>query len=348
MNIIKTSEYEDGYTCPICTEKFKEKDNILLIKHFDLKDKAEKIGDSRKRKHIFHDQCMKEYIESNQENDVLCPLDRGKIHSLINVRYYEIVALNIINFSHNYYELLDKYSQNHIKCVSIIDHINLNYKDVNGKTLLYCACQRGNLKLIKQLIKIGGNPAIADDNGFTPLMAAVNHNYLQIVKYLLTLPEIINEINYTDTKGKTAIEYAYDYGHFQCLKEILTVNGLDNRILQKILNKYKSNKNGEGIHNPLILEIKDIIRKYLKIAPIQKIIIPITLTKSKFLITHQKYVEDMRTFAPDIERNPDIFDLIYQPSEANTTVNIPETSQSEINALLSFDKKQDDLIYKPI
>jgi hypothetical protein len=250
MNIIKTSEYEDDYTCPICKEKFKEKDNILLVKHCGSQGKPEKIGDSRKRKHIYHDQCIQDYINS-VEDEALCPLDRERIHSLINVRYYEIVALNIINFSHNYYELIDKYVQNGVICVSIIDRINLNYKDVNGKTLLYCACQRGDLKLIKQLVKLGSSPTIADDNGFTPLMATVNHDYLKIVRYLLTLPDVIHKINYVDNKGKSALDYAQECGHLQCLKYLLNVDGLDHLTLEKIFNKCRFTKK----RDPLILDM---------------------------------------------------------------------------------------------
>jgi ankyrin repeat protein len=291
---------------------------------------------------------MKDYIDSIQD-DVLCPLDREKIHSLINVRYYEIIALNIINFSNNYYELLDKYSQNNVMCVSIIDHINLNYKDVNGKTLLYCACQRGNLRLVRQLVKIGGNATIADDNGFTPLMAAVNHNYFKIVKYLSTLPEVIKEINYTDVRGKTAVEYAFEKGHLHCLKDLLTVDGLDSGILQKILNKYQSIKKVDPLYNPMILEIKELIRKYLKLVPAQKIKIPITLVRSNYPIPlHKRHINNSVYFDPDVENNPDVLDLIYQPMSPNDNIQVPETSDSEINDLLSFNKRQDDLIYQPM
>lgn len=315
MNIIKTSEYEDDYTCPICTEKFKENDAILLVKHCSSGNRSEKIGLARKRKHIFHDQCMREYIDSIQDEDILCPLDRELIQSLINVRYYEIVALNIINFSHNYYELLDKYTKKNITSVSIIDRINLNYKDVNGKTLLYCACQRGNLKLVRQLVKIGSNPVIADDNGFTPLMAAVNHNYLKIVKYLLTLPEVIAEINYVDHRGNTAIEYADQCHHLQCLKELVNVSGADHRVLNRILTKYRFAKDCD----PLINEIKDSIRKYLKLLPVPKIALPITLTKSSDPPRPKMEDHDDHelSFNPDIDTHPEILDLIYQPSESN-------------------------------
>jgi hypothetical protein len=330
MNIIKASEYEDDQMCSICQEKFKDKDVVLLIKHCDSSGKTEKIVTSRKRRHIFHESCMTRYIDSTAE-DISCPLDREKITCLVNARYYEIVALNIINFSHNYYELLDK----NISCVSIIDHVNLNYKDINGKTLLYCAAQRGNLKFIRRLVRLGGSPIIPDDNGFTPLMAAISHGYKKIVRYLLSLPEVTTDINRQDAKGLSAIEYALECGHIDCVKNVLAIDGVSHDVLHNILKKEHPEVNG-------------LIKKYLGLAQPKKIEVPINLTKGNCVVPSRKIPEHLMAFSPDIENNPELIDLLYQPTgPERSDTQVIDYTKSEIDVLNSYDKTCDDLIYIP-
>lgn len=370
MNIIKTSNYEGDYICPICREKFKENDPIYLIKHHDHNgQKPEKINQSRKRKHIFHESCIMTYIEENQKQhnqyvegewDNLCPLDREKITRLITVKYYEIAALNIINFSHNYYELIDKFNNKDIINVSVIDRINLNYKDINGKTLLYCACQRGNLKLLKQLVKMGGQPTISDDSGFTPLMAAVTHNYLSVVKYLLRLPSVVESINHIDDRGKTAIEYAYDYKKFNCLLELLKVPGLDNKVLAELLEKYQklmpSDVSYLGCHE-IENTIKNKIKRYLNIplltkTEIKKLNISEVMGKIPQLYsrTETHKATDIQILNIDIEKNPDLLDLIYQPLNLveNQSEIATKLGSNELSNLLKYEKLEPDLIYCPL
>ena len=365
MNIIKTNNYEGDYICPICREIFKENDEIYLVKHHDDNNsRPEKIDQSRKRKHIFHGPCMLEYIEQkekshqnhDQECDHECPLDRQKINKLITVKYYEIAALNIINFSDNYYELLDKFSKKDVVYVSIIDRINLNYKDINGKTVLYCAAQRGDLKLVKQLIKLGAHPTIADDNGFTPLMASVTHNFISIVKYLLKLPSVINEINYIDDKDKTAIEYAYDYRRFQCVLELLKVKGLNHRILLNLLNQYQKIKPNDPTYagcQTIINEIKIKIKKYLKIPNITKLEIkklnmPDGLQNkvpTMYYKINDPRENEHKVLNVDIDKNPELLDLIYNPID-NKTVPL-SYKMNELNSLLRYEQFDPDLIYQP-
>ena len=365
MNIIKTNNYEGDYICPICREIFKEKDEIYLVKHYDdHNNRPEKIAQSRKRKHIFHGSCILEYIkqkEKSHQNDAIecdheCPLDRQKINRLITVKYYEIAALNIINFSDNYYELLDKFSKKDVIYVSIIDRINLNYKDINGKTVLYCAAQRGDVKLVKQLIKLGAHPTIADDNGFTPLMASVTHNFISIVKYLLKLPSVINEINYIDDKEKTAIEYAYDYRRFQCILELLKVKGLNHSILSNLLNNYQKIKPNDSNYTgcqTIINEIKIKIKKYLKIPNITKLEIkklnmPDVLQNKVpqlYYKINSTRENEPKVLNVDIQRNPELLDLIYN-SVDNKTISLSYTT-NELNSLLRYEQFNPDLIYQP-
>ena len=335
MNIIKTSEYEDGYTCPICLEKFKETEVICLIKH--CSDKPEKMENARKRKHIFHRQCIMEHIEKNTEDDsVRCPLDRDKISCLVNVKYNELVAVNIINFSHNYYELLTKCERNETICVSIIDHININYKDINGKTLLYCACQRGILSLVKKLVKFGANPSIPDDNGFTPLMAVVCHNYLGIVKYLLTLPIIRETIKYVDNRGYSALKYSMCEGKYTCMRELLKVigdSGHNRTIIEEVYDQIRLIRENDAQVNRtklMLMKLLNIQRKR-KIKTIAKIKknghIQLTTTPNRNRILDVNIID-----------NPELFDIMYHPlgNDTNERYIPPPPTDDEIKRIQTF------------
>lgn len=340
MNVIKTNSFEGDFICPICRETFSEKDNIYLIKHFDqTQQKSEKIDKSRKRRHIFHEACISSHIDEtkkiNPETDQCCPLDREKIYGLTAIRYYDIAALNIINFSHNYYELLEKSKSKNIPYVSIIDKINLNYKDINGKTLLYCVCQRGNLKLLKQLIKLGAIPTITDDLNFSPLMAAVTHNYVPIVRCLLKLPPIINQINHLDDYGLTAIEYADKYQRYECILELLKINGLDTLVINNLLDKY-SKITYDHINYQLINEVKIKLKKYLKIPMVTKAIIKKSnvpaLLSNKVPQLYQRSTSSQnqpnKVLYVDISKEPKLLDVIYSPPQYrnNEIIDQPEAS----------------------
>lgn len=356
MQIIKTDDYIGDYMCAICLENFKENDQIYMIKHYNDNQKSEKIDMTRKRKHIFHVNCLNQYIDENEKRHSvhvhLCPIDRDRIHSLMPVKFHEIDALNIINFSRNYYELLDKYTSKDIINVSIIDKINVNYKDNNGKTLLYCACQRGNLRLVRQLIKLGASPTISDDNRFTPLMASISHNYIDIVKSLLKIPQIIEEINYIDHKGKSAIDYACEYHRFQCLNEILKVPNIDHHVLTKVLSEIKLST---SIQIPLIKEIKTKIKKYLGIQNLSQLEIKkfhiIPLPPPHKNSTYLRTTDDnqmVKVSNIDIDHDPELFDLVYVSPTKNFTNPHCEfsTIQNELSELKYYNQVDPDIIYK--
>jgi len=333
MNIIKINHYEGEQICSICQDKFTDKDIVLLIRHCENTGKTENPTTSKKRKHIFHETCMKKYIDSNDDS-ILCPLDRQEISCLVNMKFHEIEQLNIINFSHNYYELLD----NHISTVSIIDHINLNYKDKNGKTLLYCASQRGNFKLIKKLIKLGSDPTIPDDNGFTALMASVSHNYTKIVKYLLKQPSIIIDINRVDNYGLSAYEYANKFRHFDCFKLFLNIDSLDHGILKNMLDKCI-------IKNPKIIEL---VKKYLGLPTLKNqknTFVPTSSHVNQRIIPHKQVNS---TFNHNIEAYPELIDLIYQPLNIEYAGAQPvfDCAKHEIDNIMAFNNLPNfNLIY---
>ncbi len=278
MNIITTPIYEGDHSCSICLDNFKDSDCIYLIKHWNqTTKKSEKINLARSRRHIFHTHCLNENmrINDNHNYEHLCPLDRDPINQLIEIKYSDIVNLNILNFSHNFYELLDKCRNKDISNVSVVDYINLNCKDNNGKTLLYCACQRGDLKLVKQLIKLGGNPTLTDDNGFSPLMAAATHNFINIVKYLIKIPSVIETINQTDVHNRTIFEYVMDYQRYSCLYELLSVTSISSEILNLLHQKYECLPRQKYVGFEMIIQkIKNRLHKSLNVKPTSPLIKP--------------------------------------------------------------------------
>jgi hypothetical protein len=345
MNIIKMNHYEEGHICPICQEFFTHDSRVVIVKHIESQThKTEKIEDARRKRHLFHQECIQKYFDS-LEMDPVCPLDRIEIGCLVRIRYHEVVPINLLQFVHNYYELIDQFAQDHTFSISIIDQQNLNCKDNNGKTLIYCTCQRGNLLLLKRLLKLGGNPIIADDNSFTPLMAAVNHGDLKIVRCLLNCASVIDDINHTDKTGRNAIDYAFISHHYECLIELIGVKNVSKSTLEELLSKiiYMNQ------HDPLLKEIKHSLRNTLQTKrTVKKTLVPISLEpKYKFITRGDHPVEPNRVFSPDLERHPELLDTLYRPLE-NLHYTVPSFTEQEIMDSTHFNYvPKDDLIYRP-
>lgn len=315
LNLIQTNEYQCDTVCSICQEVLTNKDQILLIKHWDATtQKADTITVTRQKKHIFHYHCLLKHFELN---DAWCPLDRQQISRVYEVRLHHVASLNLLHFAQNYYQLIDQI-MDHPITISFIDSVNLNYKDSNGKTLFYCACQRGHLSLVKQLVKLGSITTITDNYGFTPLMAAVTHNYLPLVRYLLSLPSIISTINHVDYHGKNAMHYAMECNHLKCINLLMQIPTLDHRILHLVLTHYQSIKPNHPNYSQII-KLRVILRHLLGLPKISDII----LKQCKIMLkqpihytpTPVKSVQSERILNIDIVRSPEWLDLIYQPQE---------------------------------
>jgi ankyrin repeat protein len=312
MSIILTHEYEGNYVCPICRELFQENDILILVQHATISTrKPEKVAMARRRKHLFHSDCFQMYMNTcDSPTEVLCPFDRETVTCLITLHYSDIIPLNLLHFTHNYYEIIDKLTQGNIR-ISIIDSVNLNRLDDQGKTLLYCACQRGHLKLVKRIVSLGGNPTIPDRQGFTPLMAATSHNYLTMVKYLLTLPVVKMTLNLADHQGKSAIEYAQDNGHHQCVKYLLKMGQFDPRILHSVLTRYQRNT-FPTTSKVLIQDLRNLIRNHLKI----DLNTPVSMTlRPQIIPSYGNKVNKMVNDRLEIETNTSLFNQIYRPRE---------------------------------
>ena len=330
MNIKTVPKYEDINLCPICQEQFKPQEMIVMVQHKvphidGVQGRQYEVRrECRRKQHIFHSTCFHQYLDHTEIPQ--CPLDRMSIHQLLESPYHQMIVLNLLCFDRNYYELLDHYP--HVT-LSIVDPMNLNYRDQNGKTLLYCACQRGLVKIARKIVKMGGHPALADDQGFTPLMAAITHNHIELVRYLLTLPIIQKTINYCDHKGKMALDYTTN--NDSMIKELLKVKGLDPEKLQKMLFGSRA-------------DVNKMICKYLKI--------PWT-TKPTFMIdfVHAKILpptEIHSTTSSPIELDETIFQCVYHPLDPQgKSLPFTHLSEQEIEQLSTFEDRASELIYLP-
>ena len=67
----------------------------------------------------------------------------------------------------------------------LIDHVDPNGHDAQGRTPLLIATSQQDWKTAQRLIGVGALVDLADQNGFTPLMAAAMHGNLEIFRELL-------------------------------------------------------------------------------------------------------------------------------------------------------------------
>jgi hypothetical protein len=194
-------------SCPICREPLLASQPIALIKHKVDVD----IAQSRKRAHYFHHACITEW--SKQERT--CPLDRDTIRTIYKVQYYETVPLSEIN---QFGEIINNLKITDKMLQSIDD---INQPDKTGRPLAYYACKKGNYALVAMLLKHGADFHFGT---FTPLMVAVANNHSRIVKYLLKNPQVRQSVNKSDTRGKTAFDYACENHCLSIIKEMLARN----------------------------------------------------------------------------------------------------------------------------
>ena len=187
-----------------------------------------------------------------------------------------------------------------------------------------------------------GHPQIADNNGFTPLMASVCHNsavYLDIVKYLITRPEVAQGINATDKRGHSALNYAYETHNYDSLRVLLHLKGLDTSTLSNILKnlQYRNEK------TRALVDLVGMIKKYLGV-PIQLVIDqPPVVFQPQLTKTHMTHYRDLPTPSHtecDLDdTNPALFRSVYGARE---------TAHGHENSVVPFgDEEIRDMISRP-
>ncbi|MCG9130377.1 VCBS repeat-containing protein [Candidatus Poribacteria bacterium] len=103
-------------------------------------------------------------------------------------------------------------------------NIDVNLKDIVGRTPLHIAAEKGNIDVAMFLIENGANVNVADANGNTPLVFIINKTgNLNITERLLEKGASINLQNRT---GETALMYAAWHGH-SAIVQLLLENRAD-------------------------------------------------------------------------------------------------------------------------
>lgn len=224
--INKSIDYID-LKCTICLNHFSKNDIIYIIHH-----EKETKTIAKKRFHIIHALCYSNTI-------IICPFDREPISKLHTYEYNTIMPFNIAIYSSDYHELIKNYP----KYISYSCVNDLNIRDNNNKTLLYCLSQykenNNCYKIIKQLLLANANPNIGDKNKFTPLMVTCsNDDYMKMCLFI----KYSADVSLKDNKLNTCIDYAIQYESHNCLYKLIQYFKRENNhndLLSKINTFYK-------------------------------------------------------------------------------------------------------------
>lgn len=83
---------------------------------------------------------------------------------------------------------------------------NLDAQSSNGWTAVMIAAAKGFDQAVKTLIEHGADAWLADAYQWSPLMRAIDNRHSNVVRYLLTLPDV--PVNFQNENGSTALHIA--------------------------------------------------------------------------------------------------------------------------------------------
>ena len=110
-------------------------------------------------------------------------------------------------------------SNGHLECVKLIIEsstiiIDADVYNVNKQTALHLACENGHTDIAKYLINNAKcSPTIVDNISRTPLHVASSRGYLELVKLLMEVTTVCDNLNVTDINQQTPLHLACNYGH---------------------------------------------------------------------------------------------------------------------------------------
>lgn len=102
-----------------------------------------------------------------------------------------------------------------------------NAHDWNGKTLLAYAVIHAKPELVRELLKFGADPHLADAYGFTPITSAAQKGCLDVLK---VLHDESVDLNRVDCRGRNALYFAAKRGHKKVVHFLLE-NGANSNIV---------------------------------------------------------------------------------------------------------------------
>ncbi len=98
----------------------------------------------------------------------------------------------------------------------------INATNQNGDTALLCAAQNGHTEVVRRLLTMPDIAINATRNGWTALMLAAEEGHIEVVRLLLARPDIaINTTSTTNHYGWTALMLAAEEGHTEVVRLLL-------------------------------------------------------------------------------------------------------------------------------
>ena len=157
----------------------------------------------------------------------------------------------------------------------------MNQTQLNNQLLE--ASEKGDINMVKQLIREGADVNNANNYGYTPLMWANTRGHLEIVKYLM---EQGANVNQADIDGWTPLIWASRNGHLEIVKYLVSqgadyssiknqpifqeiIKSESNKLKTKLTERYGLVKNIPNINLP-----KDVMLKTIYEEPYQNYCVP--------------------------------------------------------------------------
>jgi ankyrin repeat protein len=105
-----------------------------------------------------------------------------------------------------------------VKRILSIRNINVNVKDVYGRTPLHWAARNGRIEIARLLLQNGAEVNAKDNIGFTPLHFAASKGHVDILQLLV---EYGANLEAQDNTGYGALHFAAFYGHLPFIQELI-------------------------------------------------------------------------------------------------------------------------------
>ena len=96
--------------------------------------------------------------------------------------------------------------------------VDYDVVDINGRTPLFVASQKGNGTIVSYLLQVGADPNIADNKGTTPLIVACEGGKINVVSTLLQAGANPNKI---DKNGKTSLSVSIKGNHVNIISMLV-------------------------------------------------------------------------------------------------------------------------------
>ncbi|KAL7836721.1 hypothetical protein AOLI_G00280050 [Acnodon oligacanthus] len=161
----------------------------------------------------------------------------------------------------------------------------LHHRNSVGETYLHRACKKGDLSLVKRLIKAGININTSDNAGWTALHEAINAGYADVVKQLLQAGAYVNKAG---LRGVTPLHDAVSYGKYEIVKLLL---------------QYGSNPNDKDAIGKSAVDLAEHERiKELLLTFKGPLVVPGELTEpyeqGSEMLTHEQMLQDNQVCKP--------------------------------------------------